>query len=174
VADGHGSAIYKVDLETNEVVDSTSSGVAGPYGIRLSWDETELYVMGKGEGTHNTGGGVAVIDLRTFRAARDFNQPIVTGGSIIDHGMLHPDPERNELWISSAGTWETIVVDLDKREVKTRIPSPNGGDTHSGAFVRYDADFVGQLISDHATVQKEMFATMAEMAAAAAASAANR
>ena len=174
VADGHGSAIYKIDLETNEVVGSTSSAVAGPYGVRLSWDETELYVMGKGEGTHNTGGGVGVIDLRTFRATRSFNQPIVTGGAVIDHGILHPDPEKNELWISSAGTWETIIVDLDTYEVIDRVPSPNGGDTHSGGFVRYNPDFTGQLLADHATPQGEMFATMAEMAAAAAAAAAVR
>lgn len=168
VADGHGSLIYKIDDATNEVVASTSSAVAGPYGLRLSWDETELYVMGKGEGSHNTGGGVGVIALSNFSPTREFNQPIVTGGATIDHGILHPDPSKNELWISSAGTWETIVVDLDTREVLSRIPSPNGGDTHSGAFVRYTSSWEGTLLADHANPGQEMWDTMRAMAAAAA------
>ena len=33
----------------------TSAGVAGPYGLAFNWDETELWTMGKGEGSHNTG-----------------------------------------------------------------------------------------------------------------------
>lgn len=169
VADGTNSRVYKIDLETNEVVGHTSSAVAGPYGLRLNWDSSRLYVMGKGEGTHNVGGVVGVIDLKTFRAVQDFNQPIQTGGAIIDHAILNPDPELNEMWISSAGTWETIILDLDTNEVKDRIPSPNGGDTHSGAFVRYDADFGGELLADHANPQAEMFATMRELAEATAA-----
>jgi hypothetical protein len=125
--------------------------------------------MGKGEGSHNTGGVVGVIDTKTFSPTREFNQPIQTGGSIIDHGILHPDPAVNELWISSAGTWETIVLDLNTREVKARIPSPNGGDTHSGGFVRYNPDFTGELLADLGGPQKAMFAIMKANAAKVAA-----
>ena len=169
VADGHSSSIYKIDNETNEVVDHTAAGVAGPYGLRISWDETLLYVMGKGEGTHNVGGGVSVVDLAgRFRAIRTINQPIQTGGQIIDHGILHPDPDVNELWISSAGTFETIVLNLDTYEVTDRIASPNGGDTHSGAFVRYTSSGAGTLLADHANPQAEMWADMRSMAQAVA------
>ena len=56
------------------------------------------------------------------------------------------------------GTLETIVFDLTKREVKTRIPTPNGGDTHSGAFVRYGADFTGELLADQGGVHQGMLA----------------
>lgn len=169
VNDGTNSLVFKIDNATNKVVGHTSAGVAGPYGLRLNWDETKLYTIGKGEGSHNTGGVVGVIDTKTFSPTREFNQPIQTGGSIIDHGILHPDPAVNELWISSAGTWETIVLDLNTREVKARIPSPNGGDTHSGGFVRYNPDFIGELLADLGGPQKAMFAVMKANAAKAAA-----
>ncbi len=165
VADGHGSRVYKIDNAQNKIVANTSAGVAGPYGLALNWDETELYTMGKGEGSHNTGGVVGVIDTKIFSPTNKFDQPMNIGGSIIDHGILHPDPNVNELWVSSAGTWETIVVDLATRKVKARIPSPHGGDTHSGAFVRYNSDFTGELLADQGGPQREMYATRKERAA---------
>ena len=148
VNDGKNSLVYKIDNATNKVVKSTSAGVAGPYGNRLNWDETFLYTVGKGEGSHNTGGVLGVIDLKTFSASRNINQPIPIGGATMDHAILHPDPEVNEMWVSSAGTWETIVVDLKTNTVKARIPGPRGGDTHNGAFVRYTPDWTGELQSD--------------------------
>lgn len=150
VVDGHGSHVYKIDNEIDEVVASTSAGVAGPYGIVLNWDETEIWLIGKGEGSHNRGNSIAMIDATTFRPSRKFNQPLYLGGSAssIDHGILHPDPNVNELWVSNMNGWETIVVNLDTYEVTDFIATPNGGDTHSGAFVRYAADWSGTLESD--------------------------
>ncbi|MFA7249708.1 MAG: hypothetical protein WC273_08765 [Dehalococcoidia bacterium] len=170
VADGHGSMIYKIDLATNQVVARGSAGVAGPYGIRLSYDQTQLFIMGKGEGTHNIGGGVAVMNTKTMSVPNNIvSMPIETGGQIIDHGILHPDPAKNEMWISSSGTFETIVLDTKTFTVKARIPVSYGGDTHSGAFVRYAADGAGTLLADHATPGKEMWENMKKAAAAAAA-----
>ena len=172
VADGHGSLVYKIDNAANKIVGSTSAGVAGPYGLALGWDETELFTMGKGEGSHNTGGVIGVIDTKAFIPSRspDFNQPINIGGAIIDHGIVHPDRAVNELWVSSAGTWETIVMDLATKQVKARIPSPNGGDTHSGAFVRYSPDFTGEVLVDMGGPQKKIYETrkgeIAKLAAA--------
>jgi len=150
VVDGHSSQVFRIDNETNEITGISSAGVAGPYGIALNWDESELYLVGKGEGSHNRGGVLGVIDTRIFRPARSFNQPITLGGSAasIDHAILHPDPEVNELWISNMKGWETIVLDLATRTPIAYIPTPSGGDTHSGAFVRYDADWNGLLMSD--------------------------
>ncbi|MBI4319745.1 MAG: hypothetical protein HY675_14750 [Chloroflexi bacterium] len=162
VNDGTNSMVFKIDNATNKVVAHTSAGVAGPYGNRLSWDESKLYTIGKGEGSHNTGGVVGEINLVTFRPENSFNQPIDVGGSIMDHGILHPDPKLNEMWISSAGTWETIVLDLNTRKVTARIPSPNGGDTHSGGFVRYARDWKGELLIDMFGPQKAMYQTMRE------------
>ena len=169
VAEGHGSVVYKIDNAQNKMVGSTSAGVAGPYGLALNWDESELYAMGKGEGSHNTGGVVGVIDTKTFRPTQLFDQPMNIGGSIIDHGIVHPDPNVNEMWVSSAGTWETIVVDLATRKVKARIPSPNGGDTHNGGFVRYNSDFTGELLADMGGPQRDMYATRKERVAKLAA-----
>lgn len=162
VADGTNSLIFKIDDATNKVVAKTSAGVAGPYGLRLNWDETELWVVGKAEGSHNRGGVMAVIDTREFRPYRSFNQPISLGGSAsaIDHAILHPDPAVNELWVSNMNGWETIVLDLNTKQTKAYIPSPNGGDTHSGGFVRYDKDFNGELLIDMLGPQKPMYATM--------------
>ncbi len=91
-----------------------------------------------------------MIDANRFRPSRAINQPVTLGGSAssIDHGILHPDPEVNEMWISNMNGWETIVMSLDTYEVTDYIPTPNGGDTHSGAFVRYGADWSGELLVD--------------------------
>jgi hypothetical protein len=151
VAEAHSSEVYKVDLEAMEVVDKTSAGVAGPYGVCLNWDESMLYVIGKGEGSHNHGAVVGVVDTVAFRQSRDLhNMPIWLGGSAssVDHCILHPDPEVNELWISNMNGWETIVLDLNTHEVEAYIPTPNGGDTHNGAFVQYEADWTGTLLYD--------------------------
>lgn len=154
VADSSGSRVYKIDNATDKVVGSTQSGVPGPYNIALNWDETELWVVGKGEMTFNLGGSLGLINTRTFTTVREY--PI--GGQTIDHNTLSPDRSANEIWVSSSGTLETIVFDLAKREVKARIPSPNGGDTHSGAFVRYAPDFSGELLADQGGVHQAMLA----------------
>ena len=172
VNDGHNSHVYKIDNTTNQVVGETSAGVAGPYGNRLNWDETELWIVGKGEGSHNRGGVLAVIDTKTFRQFNTFNQPIALGGSAasIDHAILHPDPAVNELWVSNMGGWETIVLDLNTKKVKGYIATPHGGDTHSGGFVRYKADWTGELLTDMGGPQRPMYATMRDKAAAVVAS----
>ena len=174
VVDAHGSSVYKLDNETNTVVGSTSAGVAGPYGACLNWDETRLYVIGKGEGSHNKGDVVGIVDTVTMRQTRDLHQmPIALGGSAssIDHCVLHPDPEVNELWISNMNGWEMIVLDLNTNEVEAYIPTPNGGDTHGGAFVRYESDWSGTLLADmggpHVAEIWQLRETLAAEAAAA-------
>jgi DNA-binding beta-propeller fold protein YncE len=171
VNEAHGSDVYKIDNATNKVIGKTSAGVAGPYGLTLNWDETLLYTIGKGEGSHNTGRVIGVIDTKTFRPARTFNQPIVLGGSAssIDHAILNPDPAVNELWVSNMNGWETIVLDLKTREVKAYIPTPNFGDTHSGGFVRYSPDWTGELLADMGGPKAAMFAAKVPLIAAAAA-----
>lgn len=174
VVDGHGSHVYKIDNETNEVVGSTSAGVAGPYGLAFNWDETLLYVVGKGEGSHNLGSGLGIIDTVRFRQARIVRQmPIRLGGSAssIDHAILHPDPDVNEMWISNMNGWETIVLDLNTNEVKAYIPTPNGGNTHSGGFIRYDSSWNGELLVDMGGPKSDsMWAMIKTRVAAAAAS----
>jgi DNA-binding beta-propeller fold protein YncE len=170
VNDSHGDAVYKIDDTTNTVVANTSAGVAGPYGLVLNWDETLLYPIGKGEGGHNVGSVVGVINAVTFSPPRQMFQslPIHLGGSAssIDHGVLHPDPKVNELWITNMNGWETIVLDLNTHKVKAYVPTPNGGDTHSGGFVRYTPDWKGELLADMGGPKGAMYATMRQRAAA--------
>jgi mono/diheme cytochrome c family protein len=170
VNDGESSHIYKIDNSTNTVVDSTSAGVAGPYGLVLNWDESFLYPIGKGEGTHNNGSVVGLVETRTFVSPRNFihNMPLYLGGSAssVDHGILHPDPKVNELWISNMNGWETIVMDLNTHKVNAYIPTPNGGDTHSGGFVRYTPDWKGELLADMGGPKAAVRATMRQRVAA--------
>jgi len=176
VVDGHSAHLYKIDNELNEVVDETAAGIAGPYGICLNWDETDAWIDGKGEGTHNIGNSMGIVDLVDFRAARDMGtMPFHLGGSAssVDHCALHPDPEVNEIWVSNMKGWETIVIDLNAVEVEAYIPTPNGGDTHGMAFVWYDSGWdSGELQGDmggpkSATFRAEVAARAAEAAAAA-------
>ncbi|MGI9647071.1 MAG: hypothetical protein ACR2OI_00985 [Acidimicrobiia bacterium] len=148
VADSSNDRVYKIDNTTNKSVGSTQAAVPGPYMVELNHDETELWVVGKGEMTYNLGGSLGLIDLVTFDAVRDY----YIGGQTIDHNSVNPF-QTNELWVTSSGTAETIVFDMEKREVKTRIPDANGGDTHSGAFVHYNADWTGELVNDNGGVR---------------------
>ncbi len=170
VNDSEGSSVYKIDNATNTVVAHTSAGVAGPYGLILNWDESLLYPIGKGEGGHNIGSVVGVINAVTFSPPRQMflSLPIALGGSAssIDHGVLHPDPKVNELWISNMNGWEMIVLDLNTHKVSGYIPTPNGGDTHSGGFVRYTPDWKGELLADMGGPKGPMQATMRQRAVA--------
>ena len=164
VADSSGDRVYKIDNETNRVIGSTQAAVPGPYEIALNLDETELWVIGKGEMTYNLGGSLGLIDTVTFRAVRDFN----IQGQTIDHDIMSPfDP--TEMWVTSSGTAEVIVFDMTTRTVKIRIPDANGGDTHSGAFVQYNPDFTGVLLNDMSGPKGDFLAQVAAAAAAAAA-----
>jgi mono/diheme cytochrome c family protein len=39
-------------------------------------------------------------------------------------------------------------MDLNTHKVSAYIPTPNGGDTHSGGFARYTPDWKGELLAD--------------------------
>jgi DNA-binding beta-propeller fold protein YncE/cytochrome c553 len=170
VNDAHSSEIYKIDNQTNAAVEDTSAGVAGPYGLALNWDESVLYPIGKGEGTHNNGSVVGYVTTQPFQSPRNLfqNMPIWLGGSAssIDHGILHPDPAVNELWISNMNGWETIVLDLNTNKVRAYIPTPNGGDTHSGGFIRYNPDWTGELLADMGGPKRAVREIMRQRAAA--------
>jgi len=170
VVDGTNSIVYKIDNELDEIVGKTSAGVAGPYGIAFNWDESLLFTVGKGEGTHNRGSVLGVIDAERFTRWRGLQQmPIFLGGSAssVEHAILHPDPEVNELWISNMNGWDTIVLDLETFEPKAWIPTPNGGDTHSGGFVSYNPDFTGELQSDMGGPKSETMRDLIRAAKAA-------
>ena len=151
ITGSRNSIIMKVDLEEQEVVTEQRAGVDGPYGNHFGWDDRYIYTIGKGEESHNRGKMLGMVDTSTMEVpgARAMNQ-FYTGCIRGDHGTLHPDPEANEIWISCNASFEIVVFDLDLKEVSARIPLPNGGSTHSGAFVSYPEGWnaPGENLSD--------------------------
>lgn len=142
--DGGADEVFKIDREEHKIVEAARTGVHGVYGCHLGWDDTNLWTIEKGEASHNRGKMIGLVDVDVMAPRDNFY-----GGWIrADHGTVHPDPDRNELWVTSNSTFEVVVWDMGAHEVIARIPMPNGGSTHSGAFVSYDADFTGQLMSD--------------------------
>jgi mono/diheme cytochrome c family protein len=55
--------------------------------------------------------------------------------------------------------------------VKAYIPTPNGGDTHNGAFVRYTPEWKGELLADMGGPKAAVRAIMRDRVAAAQAAA---
>ena len=157
ISSSHDNAVYKLNRENNEFTARIGASVTGPYGVHLGWDDDLLYTIGKGEHSHNRGKMLGLVsgakmDAKSLGPRNPFSAPLdefYTGCIRGDHGTLHPDPEVNELWISCNASFEVVVFDLDRREVTERIPLPNGGSTHSGAFVSYSADWEGEVVSDH-------------------------
>ena len=162
VTGGHHSIVAKIDMSEEDPADwdmvkFARAGTEGPYGLNLNWTDDLIVTIGKGEGSHNKGITVGLVDPRMAGSARPLGE-VFTGCLRADHGILNPDPEANELWISCNSSFETVVLDLTKQEtrgdfspgeyVKARIPTPNGGSTHNGAFVAYNADFTGRVQAD--------------------------
>ena len=52
------------------------------------------------------------------------------------------------MWISCNASFNTIIWDMENDVIKENLPTPNGGSTHNGAFVQYEPDFTGQVLSD--------------------------
>ena len=184
VTGGHHSIVAKIDMSEEdpsdwEMVKFARAGTEGPYGLTLNWEEDMILTIGKGEGSHNKGITTGLVDPRMIGSARPLGE-IYTGCVRADHGILNPDPEANEMWISCNSSFETVVFDLSLREsrgefspegyVKARIPSPNGGSTHNGAFVKYDSSFNGRVQSDqnglHDDAPEAKLALLARAAAA--------
>jgi len=163
VVDSITDHVFKIDNSTDKVVAKSMTGVPGPYNIELNDDETQLWIVGKGEMTFNLGDSIGLVDTRSMRAVNVYN----IGGQTIDHDIFNP-ADSTELWISSSGTAEIIVFDTVERVVKTRIPTANGGDTHSGAFVSYTPDFVGTLLADNSGRRASFLAKQLEAASALA------
>jgi DNA-binding beta-propeller fold protein YncE len=166
VSGGHESIVAKVDTAKGEVIATTRAGTEGPYGLNLSWDEKLLVTIGKGEGSHNRGITEGLVDPVTM--GRPLGT-VYTGCLRADHATLHPTPEVNELWIACNSSFEIAVFDLAKRDVTARIPMPNGGSTHGSAFVRYNPDFTGEVVSDQNGLHNAAREKQIELAKAAAA-----
>lgn len=148
ISGGHSNQVFRYDTETDKITGTIRAGVEGPYGVHLSWDDKDLYTIGKGEGSHNRGKVMGYVQTALIGKGAAASDQFYTGCVRGDHGTLHPNPEANEMWITCNSSFEIVIFDLDQKTVTKRIPMPNGGSTHSGAFVRYDG-WKGEVQADH-------------------------
>lgn len=143
LCDGGSDEVWKVDVTALKVIGESRSSVHGGYGCHLGWDETQLWVIEKGEASHNRGKNIGQVDAFLMTPIETFN----TGWIRADHGTIHPDPDVNEIWVTANSTFEVVAWNMETKEVTARIAMPNSGSTHSGSFVWYH-DGLGEVLSD--------------------------
>jgi DNA-binding beta-propeller fold protein YncE len=130
--------------QVDRVVAEVRTG-EGPYGLRLSIDDKDLWVADKGEGIAGQRGmSITVVDAEANQVKRTIQAQCVTN----DHIILSPDGQ--EMWATCNQSHEIVVLDARTYEVKNRIPMPNQGDSHGGSFVFYSGagGSVGETVSD--------------------------
>lgn len=147
ISGGHSSRIIRYDMGADKITGAIRAGVEGPYGVHFGWNDIDMFTVGKGEGSHNRGKVVGYVQTNLIGKSGAASDQFFTNCIRGDHATLHPNPEANELWITCNSSFEIVVFDLDQRKVTARIPTPNGGSTHSGAFVRYTG-WSGEVLSD--------------------------
>ncbi len=145
VTEGDGQKVLKIDLDKMKVITEVSTG-PGPWGARLSCDESKLYVADKGEsaGYGQQGRTMTIIDTK-------FN--IVTNvlpiGRTTDHVLLSPDCKY--VLANSNADHDLWIYDAETEKLVTVVKIPNNGDPHGGTFVRWKDDgnggVVGEVIS---------------------------
>jgi DNA-binding beta-propeller fold protein YncE len=145
-SDGGSDEIFKIDNVAQKIVGVSRSSVHGVYGIVLDWKDEQLFAVEKGEASHNRGKMLGLVDTLSMRPVDNY----YIGTLRADHGILHPDPQKNEIWISSNSNFREVVFDIEKKVVKAEVK--HTGSTHNGAFVKYtvlpSGDWKGELESD--------------------------
>ncbi len=146
VTSGGTAKLIKVDLEKMEEVGEVMTG-PGPWGARISYDQSKLYTADKGEGPgfNQQGRSSTIIDLQTLGVI-----DMLPIGLTTDHVIMSPDGK--EMWFTSNaehGIWIYDTV-TGKMEV---IKDPADGDVHGGVFVQYTDDgkggVKGEVVSDY-------------------------
>src|SRR5437016_2024129 len=121
----------------------------GPYGMRLSLDGKELWVADKGEGGP-AGKTITIIDTEKNSVISTVQTDCLRN----DHIILSPDGA--EMWATCNTSHDIVVLDAKTHAMKTRIPMPNGGDSHGGVFVAYSQGPGGiraEVVSDQNGLQ---------------------
>jgi plastocyanin len=147
VTSGGQGRIYKIDLATMTEVGEVQTG-PGPWGARISYDQTKIYTADKGEGPgyNQQGRTSTIIDLQTMGV-----QKVVDIGLTTDHAILSPDGV--EVWFTSNAEHSIYVYDTKTDTLKTIVKDPADGDIHGGVFVQYKSDgrggVVGEVVADY-------------------------
>ncbi len=129
--------------ERDKVVAEVRTG-GGPYGLRMSLDDKELWVADKGE-SGPAGKTITIIDTEK----NEVKATVQTDCLRNDHIIMSPDGQ--EMWATCNESHDIVVIDARTHGVKTRIPMPNSGDSHGGAFVAYSrsgSGLVAEVVSD--------------------------
>lgn len=117
----------------------------GPYGMRMSFDDKEVWVADKGENGPRDGATITVLDAEKNTVKRTIQTDCIRN----DHIILSPD--GSEMWATCNTSHEIVVLDAKTYGIKTRIPMPNVGDSHGGVFVQYSQGangLVAEVLSD--------------------------
>jgi DNA-binding beta-propeller fold protein YncE len=131
------------DKERDKVVAEVPTG-GGPYGMRMSIDDKEVWVANKGEGGP-AGKTITIIDAENNAV----KATVDTGCLRNDHIIMSPD--GSEMWATCNESHDIVVVDAKTHAIKARVPMPNGGDSHGGIFVAYSRsgnDVAAEVVSD--------------------------
>jgi hypothetical protein len=129
--------------ERDMVVGEVPTG-AGPYGMRMSLDGRELWVANKGEGGP-AGKTITIIDTEENAVKATVQTDCLRN----DHIIMSPD--GSEMWATCNESHDVVVLDSKTHAIKTRVPMPNGGDSHGGIFVAYSQGpngLVAEVVSD--------------------------
>src|SRR5712691_1657391 len=148
VTNSEDNSVLKVERgimprERDKVVAEVKTG-GGPYGMRLSLDDKELWVADKGEGGP-AGKTITIIDTEKNSVIGTVQTDCLRN----DHIILSPD--GSEMWATCNESHDIVVLDSKTRAMKSRIPMPNGGDSHGGVFVSYSRSGNGvaaEVVSD--------------------------
>jgi len=129
--------------ERDRVVGEVKTG-GGPYGMRMSIDDKELWVADKGE-SGPAGKTITIIDTENNTVKATVQTDCLRN----DHIILSPDGQ--EMWATCNESHDIVVLDARTHAIKARVPMPNSGDSHGGVFVAYSrsADgLVAEVVSD--------------------------
>lgn len=146
VTSGGEARVHKINLETMTDEGEVQTG-PGPWGARLSYDQTKLYTADKGEGPgyNQQGRSSTVIDLQTMGVV-----DVIKIGLTTDHALLSPDGK--EIWFTSNADHGIYILNTATHEV-TVVKDPADGDIHGGVFVQYKDDakggVVGEVVADY-------------------------
>lgn len=129
--------------ERDTVVGEAPTG-GGPYGMRMNIDDTEVWVADKGE-SGPAGKTITIIDAEKSTVKATVQTDCLRN----DHIILSPD--GREMWATCNESHDIVVIDAKTRAVTSRIPMPNGGDSHGGVFIAYSRGATGvvaEVVSD--------------------------
>jgi plastocyanin len=162
VTSGGTSTLHKINLDTMKDEGSIITG-PGPWGARLSYDNTKLYTADKGEGPgyNQMGRTATIVDLQTMAVSN-----VVPIGITTDHAILSPDGK--EVWFTSNADHNIHVMDTATEKITTVIQDPADGDIHGGVFVHYTDDgsggVVGEVVADYSGLHGSALAAQMEYA----------